>query len=772
MNRKTLEDKFLDYIEGRLNSSEQRDFETKIAEDSELKSSLEQYRQVIEMERLLAAESHELHPNFSVKVMEQIDESAPGFFRRIIMEVSSKQIKLARSVGALAVLTLCISLVWQSSFERQNIPEPSSLSHEDGRTVATSGETKIVGRSSKVDQKTETSSTVLNEEKEVAGVGTLHNDIITPKAKSSDQSEGSQGMRIDTLRGAEVARRIKSAQTADLGVSPQFGAGAQSLRQAPQVLKADPNEIRQGSIGGAMLEKGVALNSQAAKQPIPAPGVSVDEDVSRTRRIVAPIDRVIIPENRERYREWQENERIAVATQPVSTFSIDVDTGSYTNVRRFLNSGMLPPKDAVRIEEFINYFDYSYPAQSEDAFGVNYEIAPSPLEPERYLLKVGVKARDLSALEESKPWNLVFLVDVSGSMMPQNKLPLVQAALKLLVNRMRPNDRIALVTYAGRAGIALESTGADQKQKILSAIDSLSAGGSTAGSAGITMAYQIAKQNFSEKSVNRVILATDGDFNVGTTSFAALLRQIEDERRSGVTLTTIGVGTGNINEAMMEQVANKGNGNYFYVDSFKEARKVFERDLTGTIEIVAKDVKLQIEFNPENVVEYRLIGYENRKLRNEDFSNDKIDAGEIGSGHTVTALYELVLAGTPEAKRLATQLRYQKQADAQPVKELSDELGFLQVRFKQPNGSKSVLRKFPIRTSVVKQSAAEASDDFRFAAAVSYFGHLLRASKFSGDYDLNGVEKLAEGALGKDKHGYRREFVELVKNAKSLSAGN
>lgn len=469
------------------------------------------------------------------------------------------------------------------------------------------------------------------------------------------------------------------------------------------------------------------------------------------------------PVNSEEYADWGENPRKLTVDEGISTFSIDVDTGSYTNARRFLQQGTLPPQDSIRIEEFINYFKYDYPQQYEQAFSLNYEIASMPLDPQRYLLKLGLKARDIS--DDRKPWNLVFLIDVSGSMSSENKIGLVRRSFPILVDNMKEGDRVAIVTYAGNAGLRLDSTGVNGREHILETIASLQAVGSTHGSQGIQLAYQTAQRNLIPGGVNRVILATDGDFNVGITSQDGLISFIEEKRKSGITLTTLGFGDGNYKEATMEQLANKGNGNYFYIDSFKEARKVFQTDLTGNMEVVAKDVKLQIEFNPEHVVEYRLIGYDNRRLRKQDFDNDAIDAGEIGSGHAVTALYELVLTGTDAAKSIKSEYRYQKEkAGVRPeLKEgLSKELAFLKIRYKAPDGNRSTKIEFPIKRV---EQAGEASVDFKFAAAVSAFGHLLRGSQYAGSYTFKDIEELAAKNLGKDPNGYRREFLELVRNA-------
>jgi Ca-activated chloride channel homolog len=475
-----------------------------------------------------------------------------------------------------------------------------------------------------------------------------------------------------------------------------------------------------------------------------------------------------IAESREQYGQYEENPRFDPQSTPLSTFSIDVDTGSYTNMRRFITAGQLPPKDSVRVEEYINYFDYDYNSSTTEPFAVNLEVAPSPLDPNYHLLRVGIKARTMP-LDNERGWNLVFLVDVSGSMSDSNKLPLVKESLKLLAKKMRPVDRIALVTYAGNAGLVLDSTPGSETARIISAIDSLGAGGSTNGSGGIELAYQVAARSKIPQSVNRVILATDGDFNVGISSFDALMQLIEEKRKTGITLTTLGFGQGNIQEKSMEQLANRGNGNYYYIDSFREARKVLDTGLTSTMEVVAKDVKLQMEFNPAVVKQYRLIGFDNRKLNKEDFTNDAKDAGEIGSGHTVTALYELVLQNSPLAKKIEPELRYQKTDEATPsVPANAEELGFLKIRYKEPEQDISKPLSFAVANNIVKNQSQEASADFKFATSVAYFGQLLRESQYKGSYGFAEVLKLAKENKGPDANGNRAEFIKLVEDAQAL----
>lgn len=466
-------------------------------------------------------------------------------------------------------------------------------------------------------------------------------------------------------------------------------------------------------------------------------------------------------ESREHYQNYPDNPVFAVSETPVSTFSLDVDTGSYANVRRFLNGGQLPPKDAVRLEELVNYFPYAYPLPQGDApFGVSTELAVTPWNPQTRLLRIAIKASDRS-VEELPPANLVFLVDVSGSMHRREGLPMVQGTLKLLVEQLRPQDRVSLVTYAGDSQVLLDSTPGSDKAKIRAAIDQLTAGGSTAGESGIQLAYQQASKHLIEGGINRILLATDGDFNVGISDFDSLKQLAADKRKTGVSLTTLGFGVDNYNERLMEQLADAGNGNYAYIDNLREARKVLVDQLASTLTTVASDVKLQLEFNPAEVSEYRLLGYENRALKREDFSNDKVDAGEIGAGHTVTALYEIVPAG---GKGWLEPLRYQ--SSAQPAGK-SGELAWLRIRYKAPGEASSRLLERPIALNEAKPVAA-ASEDLRFAAAVAAFAQQLKDGRYTGDFDLAQSIALARSGKGEDRYGLRGEFIQLAEIAQSL----
>ena len=463
------------------------------------------------------------------------------------------------------------------------------------------------------------------------------------------------------------------------------------------------------------------------------------------------------PRTWEQYARIYDNGFLGARDNPLSTFSIDVDAASYSNMRRFLTMGQSPPPDAVRIEELINYFDYAYEApRGRQPFSVSSEVITAPWNPQHQLVLVGLQGRVLEG-SELPPSNLVFLIDVSGSMASPDKLPLVQSAFRLLVAQLRKTDRVAIVVYAGNAGLVLPSTPGSQKEVILDAIDRLIAGGSTAGGAGIQLAYRIARENFIPEGNNRVILATDGDFNVGVTSDAELVRLIEEKRRDGTFLTVLGFGTGNLQDAKMEQLADKGNGQYAYIDNLNEARKVFVQEMRSTLFTIAKDVKIQVEFNPALVASYRLIGYENRMLAAEDFNNDIKDAGELGAGHSVTALYEIVPPGAG-----VDDLRYQPTAES-PVAQHTDELLTVKLRYKEPDGDTSHLITHRLRTQ-----DSNASGNIRFASAVAAFGMILRNSEHRGNATPEMVVRLAREAGGADEFGYREEFIRLVESYRQV----
>ena len=468
-------------------------------------------------------------------------------------------------------------------------------------------------------------------------------------------------------------------------------------------------------------------------------------------------------ENRENYQDKQANPIHQTAKDAIATFSIDTDTGSYANVRRMLNNGQLPPTDAVRTEELINYFNYNFNQARKlgnAPFLVDTETVVSPWQPTNRIIKVAIKAEDslVKANQALPPANLVFLVDVSGSMSDKDKLPLAKSALKMLTQQMRAQDTISIVTYSGSTQVALPATAGSEKGKILAAIEQLSAGGSTNGEGAIRLAYQQAHASFKKTGINRILMMTDGDFNVGVSGVNEMLDIIRRERDSGVSLSTFGFGEGNLNDHMMEQVADNGNGNYSYIDSLSEAKKALVDEMSATFNTVAKDVKVQVEFNPNTVKEWRLIGYENRVLEKEDFNNDKVDAGELGAGKSVVALFEITPVGQ---QGWLDDSRYQARATSHTGK--NTELGFLKLRYKAPNSNTSTLLTLPI-----SNQTQQPSSDLAFALSVASFGETLKQSKYMGNWQLNDSKRLAQANLGNDPQGIRREFIKLIDLANTL----
>lgn len=509
----------------------------------------------------------------------------------------------------------------------------------------------------------------------------------------------------------------------------------------------------------------VAEQANAVGVPVPPPAPPAPPAPSRSSALAAIVvtgSRLADPPaNTERYAEIDDNPVHRTTEQPVSTFSVDVDTGSYSNVRRMLLDGVRPPADAVRTEEFINYFDYGHPAPAngEAPFRVSTELAPAPWNAQRHLLMIGIKGHDIPR-EQLPPANLVLLVDTSGSMHSADKLPLLKRALGMLVRQLRPMDTVSIVAYAGSAGLVLPPTPGNRQGEILAALSALEAGGSTNGGEGIRLAYDLARQAFVEGGSNRVLLATDGDFNVGTVDQGALETLVSDQRASGIALTTLGFGSGNYNDALAERLADLGNGNHAYIDSALEARRVLVEAMGSTLATIASDVKVQVEFNPAVVAEYRLIGYENRLLRNEDFANDKVDAGEIGAGHEVTALYELTPVGS-NAARLPP-LRY---GDGPIGNRGVDEVAHLRLRYKQPGSDRSQLIETPIRAS---QLQARPSDPLHFAAAVSGFADALRGGTRTDGWGWDGVLSAARDSNHDAQPALRGEFIELVELARDI----
>ena len=536
----------------------------------------------------------------------------------------------------------------------------------------------------------------------------------------------------------------------------------------PLVLTADSLALDFRLSASVLSLQGVVVTGQQTGRVMTRAINSVPATAARDReRVAGGMRRGARDGSTEEYAKIEENSFLSPRHDPLSTFSIDVDPASYANVRRFLAGGQLPPPDAVRIEEMVNYFRYDYP-QSDGGhpFTVAAEVGPCPWNDAHRLVRIGLRARDVP-LDRLPPSNLVFLVDVSGSMMSEDKLPLVKSALRMLTERLRPQDRVALVAYAGNAGLVLPSTPGTERARILAAIDGLEAGGSTAGGEGIRLAYDVARQGFVRGGNNRVILATDGDFNVGVSSTGDLVRLVEQRRDEGTALTVLGFGMGNLKDSRMEQLADHGNGGYAYIDSQREAQRVLVGQMAGTLFTLARDVKLQVEFNPARVGGYRLIGYENRLLADEDFNDDRKDAGDLGAGQTVTALYEVTPAGVGDpALRPVEALRYQRSL-MRPESARRPELMTVAIRYKQPNGSRS--RRFELPVVDAGAELAATTPDFRFAAAVAEFGMLLRGSEHRGSASAGGVLSLGAGAAGTDPEGLRAEFLNLVRNYANLA---
>jgi len=552
--------------------------------------------------------------------------------------------------------------------------------------------------------------------------------------------------------------------TSVISVPPQVKNAPIAVKPAGQREDKRTRTVKNTAIGRSP----ATSQDQAVLGQLYALEESVQTATSITQSAVGVSDGFVIApvqNQHEKYAEIESGSVLQVALNPVSTFSVDVDTGSYSNVRRFLNGGQQPPADAVRIEELINYFNYSYPRGTENTpFSITTELGRNPWNDNTRLLHIGLEGYAVDPADIPAA-NLVFLLDVSGSMSSPNKLGLLKSSIKMMSRELDADDRVSIVVYAGASGVVLKPTAGNDYAAISAALDQLQAGGSTNGQAGINQAYALAKKEFIDGGVNRIVLATDGDFNVGMSNVDQLKKLIERERKSGVALTTLGFGMGNYNDHLMEQLADVGDGAYAYIDTLNEARKVLSEELTATLLTIARDVKIQVEFNPAVVAEYRLLGYENRHLANEDFNNDKVDAGEIGAGHTVTAIYELALHG--EGGERHTPLHYGPQR-----KHATDvsEIARVRLRYKRPDQNQSRLIEKIVAKSDMIERLDGASSDYRFAASVAAFGQWLRDSKYLGDFDLQQLVALANESRGADAFGYRAEFVQLVQLADTLQA--
>ena len=606
---------------------------------------------------------------------------------------------------------------------------------------------------------------------------------------STDKSSVSSPAAYSSLQGSVAGVRINGSGNQGVNIVPGYIniknqlviRGAASVKAENKALfvlngivrseeefrKLDPNKIENinvlkgnsaTAIYGSKAANGViVVTTKDLSRRERKKLKKLQEEISKQKQIT-PVTR-----NNESYDAFVENPFELTQNQPLSTFSIDVDNASYSNVRRMINNGQAVDKNAVRIEEMVNYFKYDYPQpKNGDPFSINTEYSDSPWNPDHKLLKIGLQGKNIP-MDNLPASNLVFLIDVSGSMNEENKLPLLKSSFKVLLNQLRPKDKVGIVVYAGSAGMVLPPTSAAEKDKIIEALDRLQAGGSTAGGAGIELAYKLAMENFVKDGNNRVIIATDGDFNVGTSSTSDLTTLIEDKRKSGVFLTCLGFGMGNYKDNTLETLADKGNGNYAYIDNMQEAHKFLGKEFAGSMYTIAKDVKIQIEFNPEYVHSYRLIGYENRKLKNEDFTNDKIDAGELGSGHTVTALYEVIPAGIQsEFAPKESNLKYTRNSS----KGFGEELATIKFRYKKPDGDTS--REISQVVKNVAGRISSSSPDFKFASSVAWFGLVLRNSELITRKDLSDIESLARQGKSKDEEGYRSEFIRLIESYKTI----
>ena len=578
--------------------------------------------------------------------------------------------------------------------------------------------------------------------------------------------------------GVQVAQsewaRLPAVPLKPADVEGEFQTPMDAAASPAAAAARSPSAAAPAKMSKQVASKAASLNYSVAQASVSAglaqARVSAVREWERFREVRAPSGEF----NTAAYDHIVENPFLNAKDNPLSTFSIDVDTASYSNMRRFINEGSLPPKDAVRVEEMINYFTYDYAQPSDDKpFAVHVDLASCPWETSHRLVRIGLKGKEI-ATDKRGPSNLVFLLDVSGSMTPRERLPLVKQAMRLLVEKLTENDRVAIVVYAGASGLALPSITGDHKEQILEALENLQSSGSTNGAEGIQLAYKIAADNFIKGGVNRVILATDGDFNVGVTNQGDLIRLIEEKAKSGVFLSVLGVGTDNLKDSTMQKLADKGNGNYAYLDSVDEARKVLVQQMNGTLVTIAKDVKIQVEFNPARVASYRLIGYEKRMLRKEDFNDDRVDAGEIGAGHTVTALYEVVPVGAVSNPTASVPpvdpLKYSSdERSASTPLTSSNEMLTVKLRYKKPDGDRSEL----VERAVIDTGGnfGNAPVDLKFAAAVAEFGMILRDSEYKGNGTFAAVLEWAQEGKGSDATGYRAGFIELVRKAQALKRG-
>jgi Ca-activated chloride channel family protein len=666
------------------------------------------------------------------------------------------------------------------SSENQILREKSDVVYDERKAnYVASGQRKDTNRVTSIDEVVMVGFGQRKVVKSVTSSSTVTSSVSNlPQSTYSSLKGTVAGVRVSSSTGYlgsnvspgdfnDIRLRIRGSASVKPENQPLFVVNG-ILTKANDFKNLDPNRIESMNVlkGGSAT---AIYGSKAANGVV----VVTTKDLSRReRKKLKKLQEKInkqeqitpVTQNNESYDAFVENPFELTRSQPLSTFSIDVDNASYTNVRRMINNGQAVDKNAVRIEEMVNYFKYDYPQpKNGEPFSINTEHSDSPWNPKHKLLKIGLQGKKLP-IDKLPASNFVFLIDVSGSMSEENKLPLLKSSLKLLLNQLRPKDKVGIVVYAGSAGMVLPPTSAAEKDKIIEALDHLQAGGSTAGGAGIELAYKLAQENFAKDGNNRVIIATDGDFNVGMSSTSDLQTLIEDKRKSGVFLTCLGFGMGNYKDNTLETLADKGNGNYAYIDNMQEANKFLGKEFAGSMYAIAKDVKIQIEFNPEYVKSYRLIGYENRKLKNEDFVNDKIDAGELGSGHTVTALYEVIPTDVKsDFVPKESNLKYIRNSSSG---EFGDELATIKFRYKKPDGDTS--REISQVVKNTDDRISSASPDFKFASSVAWFGLVLRNSELITKKDLSDIENLAKQGKSKDEEGYRSEFIRLIESYKTV----
>ncbi len=731
------------YVLGELDDNEKLEVERMLAESSEAQAAVDEIRRVGKMlEECLQAEPA---PRLTQEHWEKVEDGVAARHRR--RRPLTLVWRRARLPLAIAASVALLVFVWPGLFpslqRARSRVSPARLALQNQEYINRSEEMRTA--------KGKEQPSVAHGEKQLALHDNEQSGLVIArgnlggKAGSQPPGDFSYASKKDEGNVQPVVASVSSAVSVD-------SAELSKLRALGYVDYAD-------DYGGRRRQEAKSAESER-------PGSAVGHATCGGTGF-----------NTEAYDQIIENPFLAVLQNPLSTFSIDVDTASYSNMRRFLSGGSLPPAGSVRIEELINYFDYDYPIPSGNTpFSVNVEIADCPWNAGHRLARIGLKGHpDPAAMLGLEPGqrlahNLVFLIDVSGSMHPANKLPLLKTGMKMLAEQLTEGDRVAIVVYAGATGLVLPSIDCGNAQSVIDALDQLQSGGSTNGGAGIELAYKVAADNFVKGGVNRVILATDGDFNVGTTNQSELIELIEKKAKTGVFLTVLGFGMGNYKDSTLEKLADKGNGNYAYIDTEAEARKVLVEEMTGTLVTIAKDVKIQIEFNPAEVGAYRLLGYENRIMAKEDFNDDTKDAGEIGAGHTVTALYEIVPAGMETGVRGVDPLKYQPQPTPPPVADSSGEMMTVKLRYKLPDGDRSTLMSYPIVDQGLGLSTA--SGDFHFAASVASFGMLLRSSQYSGNSTYAGVLDLAAAGLvrGGRVDERRQEFMELVRKAELLAA--